>query len=158
MANSPLRVTGKRETIALMSEEWNWIEDLPEWDLPADLNAHDVPPPYNLAIMILSCKLLGNEVRALVGRYVTEYSYLNVWLASGGQQHLDGKAFLTLVSEIEQGTRRVYEAWKDLESSLNRSEEGTAEESLARISASSKSLETVLTGAVDFINRTRGAS
>ncbi|MFF2549629.1 hypothetical protein ACFVUS_01465 [Nocardia sp. NPDC058058] len=140
-----------------MNYDWDWINDLPDWDQPEELTKNDVPATHNLAILLLSCNLVSNEIQALVGRYITEVANLNVWLAAGGQQHLDARAFITLTTHVEQYTRKTYEAWKDLEAALNPTHEITPEESRAKIATTSQSLQFTLIEAIDFMSQIRGA-
>ncbi|MEV6066815.1 hypothetical protein AB0L82_09730 [Nocardia sp. NPDC052001] len=137
--------------------DWSWVEDLPSWKIPDELKKYDVPTAHNLAILLLSCNLLHNENNALVGRYITEYSNLNIWLASGGQQRMDAKAFVTLTSHVEQYIRRIYEAWKEFEATLKSAYDVSPEESRASIGSTSQSLQFTLIEAIDFMSQIREA-
>ncbi|MFB8001340.1 hypothetical protein [Nocardia sp. NPDC056000] len=144
-----------KEMSASMNYDWDWINDLPDWDAPEELTKNDVPPTHNLAILLLSSNLVSNEIQALVGRYITEVANLNVWLSAGGQQRLDARAFVTLTSHVEQYTRRIYESWKELEAALNSTHDIAPEESRSRIAATSQSLQFTLIEAIDFMSSVR---
>jgi len=98
-------------------EGWEWLNDLPEeWRTPLDLLEPTADPDTNLVIRILSCEILGHEVRAAVGRFVTEQALFTIWFLDDVKGSGRGMKESTLLSQIPiEQTRTVYEAWKKFE-------------------------------------------
>lgn len=99
-------------------EGLEWLNELPEeLETPLDLREPTENPEVNLVIKILSCEILGHEVRAAVGRFVTEQALFTIWFlddVKGSGREMKESALLSQIP-MEQ-TRNVYEAWKKFES------------------------------------------
>ncbi|BCB88104.1 hypothetical protein Psuf_054170 [Phytohabitans suffuscus] len=95
-------------------EGWEWLNDLPrEWEVPSELLEPAGSPEVNLVIGILSSEILGHEVRAAVGRFVTEHALFTIWFAEDVKRSDRSMKESALLSQIPaEGTRSVYDAWK----------------------------------------------
>jgi hypothetical protein len=67
-----------------MSGEWDWLADMSdEWEIPGELEEPTGFPEANMAIKILSCEILGHDVRAAVGRFVTAQALSTICFLEG---------------------------------------------------------------------------
>lgn len=98
-------------------EGWEWLNDLPkEWETPPELLEPTGDPEANLVIRILSSEVLGHEVRAAVGRFVTEHALFTIWFFDNVKRSDRGMKESALLSQIPaEETQNVYEAWKIFE-------------------------------------------
>ncbi|MFC1429147.1 hypothetical protein ACEZDB_00530 [Streptacidiphilus sp. N1-3] len=97
---------------------WEWLDDLPdEWEAPSDLQIPTPYPEVNLAIRLLSCDFLGFEVRAAIGRFVTQEALYDIWFLENFEAAGWGMKKAAQLREVPmEQTRIVYEAWKVLDS------------------------------------------
>ncbi|KJK58196.1 hypothetical protein [Saccharothrix sp. ST-888] len=94
-------------------EGWEWLDELPTWEPPKELRGPASSTALNLAIKMLSCDILGNDVCALVGRFVTEHSLFNVWfLRDAKGSGRDARQLAQLSSIGREQTRLVFESWE----------------------------------------------
>jgi hypothetical protein len=100
-----------------MPQGWEWLDDLPEeWEAPPDLQRPTRYPEVNLVIRLLSCEFLGFEVRAAIGRFVTEEALYDMWFVENVERAGWGEKKSALLREVPmEQTRIVYEAWKVLD-------------------------------------------
>ncbi|APA97245.1 hypothetical protein NS506_03192 [Nocardia seriolae] len=136
--------------------DWNWINDLPEWKVPSELHEFDCSTAFNIAIKLLACKYLPNEIQARVGKYITEYSLLNIKLGQG-QHGLDAKSFLTLQSDIQVRERSIYESWKEWDARRNSDGQGSDDEVEVGVIAAEEALRYSLDEAIELLNKARTA-
>ncbi|WP_327136051.1 hypothetical protein OG311_38980 (plasmid) [Streptomyces sp. NBC_01343] len=134
-----------------MPEGWEWLDEMPdEWHPPEELKEPSNAAEINLAIQILSCDSVSLEIRALVGRFVTEQSQFTSWFlreVKGSGRDLSEVALISR-SPLKQ-TRLVFEAWKRFQECLNAA--GRDEDLFPKISASKNNLAGALTDAVDAL-------
>jgi len=65
---------------------WDWLDEVPDdWVPPEDLSGPTGSVDTDLAIRLLSCEILGPEVRAAVGRFVTEQAQYLLWFLTEGR-------------------------------------------------------------------------
>jgi hypothetical protein len=96
-----------------LPEGWEWLDELPDWDPPQELRGPANSVALNLAIKMLSCDILSNDVCALVGEFVTEYSLFNGWFLRDAKGASGDERQLAQVAGIgQEQTRSVYEAWE----------------------------------------------
>jgi hypothetical protein len=96
-----------------LPEGWEWLDELPTWEPPQELRSPASSTALNLAIRMLSCDILGNDVCALVGRFVTEYSLFNIWfLQDAKKSGRDARQLAMLSSVGREQTRLVFESWE----------------------------------------------
>lgn len=92
---------------------WEWFDELPEeWEPPEELLSPSNSPEHNLAILMLSCDVLGRDVCALIGRFITEQSLFTLWFLRDVKRSGRDLKEAALISGIgHHWTRQVYEAW-----------------------------------------------
>ncbi len=97
---------------------WEWLDELPdEWEAPSDLQSPTPYPEVNLTIQLLSCDFLGFEVRAAIGRFVTQEALYDIWFVENVEAAGWGMKRTAQLREVPmEQTRIVYEAWRALDS------------------------------------------
>ncbi len=71
----------------------------------------------NLTIQLLSCDFLGFEVRAAIGRFVTQEALYDIWFVENVEAAGWGMKRTAQLREVPmEQTRIVYEAWRALDS------------------------------------------
>ncbi|WP_143667181.1 hypothetical protein [Streptomyces sp. ms184] len=138
-----------------MPPGWEWLDEMPdEWHPPEELKKPSNAAEINLAIQILSCDSVSLEIRALVGRFITEQSHFTSWFlkeVKGSGRDLSEVALISR-SPLEQ-TRLVFEAWKKFQQCLGAT--GRDEDLFSKISASKNNLAGALNDAADALVESR---
>lgn len=137
-----------------LPEGWEWLDDLPdEWEYPPELEAPTPFPETNLVIKIVSCKYIGHDVRAAVGRFVSEHAIYTIWLTEVKGSGGTAKDMAVLGNIQQEQTRRAYEAWKAFDdvSGLSAPNEVLRE----RRTTAAATLAAVLTDGADTLARVR---
>jgi hypothetical protein len=96
-----------------MPPGWEWLKDADYWEEPEELEKPVTSVDINLAIKMLSRDSLGNEFNVLVGQFISESELFNMWFqrTKGG----GGRNTPRLLIASNQWTKRVYEAWRNLD-------------------------------------------
>ncbi|MFF1609207.1 hypothetical protein ACFVYA_15610 [Amycolatopsis sp. NPDC058278] len=110
---------------------WEWIEDAEHWDAPEGLRRPVSSVDINLAIRMLSRGTLGNDFNILAGQFISESELFNIWVGATKGTNLDPRELGRHLTEMNQRTRRVYEAWRNLDEGT----EGTWEDRLMALKA-----------------------
>lgn len=140
-----------------LPEGWEWLDELPEWEPPQELMGPAKSVELNLAIRMLSCDILGKNICALVGRFVTEQSLFTIWFLRDVKGSGRDIRELALISNISwEQTRLVFESWERFESNLK--SEGSNHDVRARIQASSEELVRSLQDAIDTLIKARSGT
>ncbi|MGW1257536.1 hypothetical protein ACWD5Q_20700 [Streptomyces sp. NPDC002513] len=131
-------------------EGWDWLDELPIWDPPEELRGPVRPVAINLAIKMLSCDILSNEVRVLVGGFVAEYSLYNLWfLRDAKASGKDARQLARFSGLAREQTRLVYESWQRFQDAT--SSQGEHSEVRKSIQLRSQELSEALSRAVDVL-------
>ncbi|MEV0292289.1 hypothetical protein [Nocardia sp. NPDC050710] len=136
-----------------INDDWKWLEELPSWEIPEELEGPTNVTAHNIAIKLLSCGILGLETNVLIGNYIAEEARFNIWFLTNAKQSGTARDLLGLVSMYDQLDREVYEAWKRLERCL--SMEISDEERKIQISAAKEAISSALDNAIETMRRTR---
>lgn len=137
-------------------EGWDWLDELPIWEPPEELRGPVRPVAVNLAIMMLSCDILSNEVRALVGGFVAEYSLYNLWfLRDAKTSGRDTRELARFSGLAREQTRLVYESWRKFQDAT--SSQGEDSEVRKSIQLRSQELSEALSRAVDVFRDTKSS-
>ncbi|MFI7664837.1 hypothetical protein [Nocardia sp. NPDC049526] len=68
-----------------LDDNWNWIHDLPDWELPEELEGPTRTTANNIAIKLLSCGFLGLDINVLIGNYISETALFNIWYSTNAK-------------------------------------------------------------------------
>ena len=90
-------------------------EDAEHWDAPEELRRPVSSVDINLAIRMLSRRTLGNDFNVLVGQFISESELFNMWVGQTKGPNLDPRELGRHPTEMNQRTRRVHEAWRNLD-------------------------------------------
>lgn len=138
-----------------LPEGWDWVNELPTWEPPEELRGPVGPVALNLAIRVLSCDVLSNHIRALVGSFITEYSLFNIWFARDVKSTgLNGRRLAQLSTIGREQTRLVYEDWRKFEAAIQA--DGPNEQVRLLVETRADSLAASLRNAVAAFQGARG--
>ncbi|MEV5716023.1 hypothetical protein AB0L41_19175 [Amycolatopsis mediterranei] len=110
---------------------WEWIEDADYWEAPEELQKPVPSVDINLAIKMLSRGSLGNDFNVLVGQFISESQTSTIWFHAAKGGELSPPELGRHLVEGRQRTRRVYEAWRN----LDEGREGTWDDRLLALMA-----------------------
>ncbi|GAA1020278.1 hypothetical protein Aple_078810 [Acrocarpospora pleiomorpha] len=98
-------------------EGWEWLNELPEeWETPPDLQTPTNNLEANLVIKMLSCEILGQDVRAAIGGFISAQALYTMWFFDDVKSSGRGMREVTLLAVFPtEQTRDVYKAWKRFE-------------------------------------------
>lgn len=135
-----------------LPEGWEWLDDIPDWSPPSELEEPTKVHSTNLVIQMLSSESLGNALIDLVGQFLSEKARFNMWFAQEAKRKASSPKELALLGYVYvDQTRRVYEAWAEFinASYVNDRMAGTSD-------AEGALLTVALGGAVAKLRETRG--
>ena len=96
-----------------LPSEWEWLEEVSHgWEPPAELRGPTGVPKVDLAIAMLSCDRLGNDLIELVGELISEDARFTMWFVQEAKGRVESEKELALLSLVpEEQLEHVYEAW-----------------------------------------------
>jgi hypothetical protein len=102
------------------SERSRWLREVrQDWEVPEELLTPATAIESNLAIRILSCDVVGHEVRVLLGHFIAEQSLFTIWfLQEVKNTSVDSEEAILMTGFGDEQTMLVYDAWKKLESAI----------------------------------------
>lgn len=97
--------------MAHLPDEWKWMDEIPpSWEPPAELCSPTRFPDLNLAVILLSSEIIGNDIIKLVGEHIAARCALTIWMARHEPQKSFKEAFL-LEQMVGKGLESIYRAW-----------------------------------------------
>lgn len=129
------------------------MDDLPSWEVPKELDGPSHSTSNNIAVILLSCSYLTNEIYDLVGAYVSQHALSDIWFVTSAKRTLSPRELLGIVNRYDQLDRAVYEAWKELERCVHL--EISPEELRPKVLAAKDDIAAALENAVTIMRQTR---
>lgn len=108
-----------------MPDAWEafYSPDFPVgWRYPSELERPSSSLVGNLAILMLSRDIIGNDIVEALGLYLAADSRFNVWYGEGAGGVRTPREMAELRASDLENLRRVYEAWKVLDEQFDTSE------------------------------------
>jgi len=94
-------------------EGWRWLYEVPEAPDPPGLSPTGTLE-NDLPIALLSCNLIGADIRAEVGRLVTEHALYTLWfLEHGKRSRLGLQETVALMEYPSDRLLMVYRSWQN---------------------------------------------